>query len=320
MADEPFLNKKGIRPFKGKIRNWAQRQNLTREDAQRITTLMRHMKGGDDFFEAATKTMRVHFDYGQLTHLERTWMRNLILFYTWSRRNTVLQAQSLATRPFVPITANKIVQSREVDPNEPDYISKQLPVGVPGLPYLSVGLPLEGLIQWQPADATETLAGGLTPALRLPVEFATNTKAFPLGAPLNQNLIKQTPLEDLGEVSKAKLVPSGYAALLERAGVPIDRMPGLGYSESSLDPEKGTRASSNAYIEWAAGLLGGPVRTVAASESADAGAGDFLGRVLGLRPVRDRPNYYEALQSYLSEREARRNAKSEAEQELGPND
>jgi hypothetical protein len=101
-----------------------QELNVDRENAQRISTFVKHMRGGDDPLTASVKTLRVHFDYNELTAFEKQTIRNLLLFYTWLKRNTILQTSTLATRPGYQSAAVDVMNAREPFENELPYYSE----------------------------------------------------------------------------------------------------------------------------------------------------------------------------------------------------
>lgn len=99
-----------------------QQLNVDRENAQRMSTFIKHMKSGDDALTASLKTLRVHFDYNDLTNFEKVTLRNVLLFYTWLKRNTALQISALATRPGYTSAALAITGNRTPFDNEtPSY-------------------------------------------------------------------------------------------------------------------------------------------------------------------------------------------------------
>lgn len=71
-----------------------------REDIVRYMTFMQRLRhNGGDAADAAWYTIRHHFNYNDLTAGEKTFARNVFLFYTWYRKNLPLQMAELARRP-----------------------------------------------------------------------------------------------------------------------------------------------------------------------------------------------------------------------------
>jgi hypothetical protein len=122
----------GIKQLKTYARFGA-RQNATREDSGRIQAWMRWMEGGDDPMTAGLKTITSRFDYADLTDFEKVFLRNFILFYTWSRKNIPFQFKGMARRPGLYSAYGDIERDREKMPFEPDYISEMGLLPLPGL-------------------------------------------------------------------------------------------------------------------------------------------------------------------------------------------
>lgn len=161
------------------------RLNNRRENAQRVGTWFKHVQGGDDPLTAAEKTLRVHFDYKNLTPFEETWMRNVFLFYTWMKRNALLQPQGMAMKPALYDTfANDMERARPKFANEPDYYSKQ---GVLSTPWGAVSFmnPMSDLYKFDLSGDSfrKDVLGAGNPFWRVPVELATNQQFF-TGAPI----------------------------------------------------------------------------------------------------------------------------------------
>jgi len=71
-----------------------------REDVVRYMTFLQRMRrNGGDPAEAAFYMTRHHFNYNDLSQVERRTMRNIFLFYTWFRKNIPLQLVELGRRP-----------------------------------------------------------------------------------------------------------------------------------------------------------------------------------------------------------------------------
>jgi|GEM_PF-6164526 len=58
------------------------------EDIHRLSTFIDRVKKGDSFMDAAKMVKKIHFDYNELTDIEREGFRRLIPFYSWTRFNT----------------------------------------------------------------------------------------------------------------------------------------------------------------------------------------------------------------------------------------
>lgn len=78
-----------------RLRRWVN----NREDVFRAATAIEAVKRGASWEDAAAFAARYHFDYSDLTELERKVLRRVMPFYTFSARNIPLQWQSVITRP-----------------------------------------------------------------------------------------------------------------------------------------------------------------------------------------------------------------------------
>lgn len=163
------LHKKGL--FK-----WATEKNMRRENAVRLETYVKHRQGGDDMMTAAAKTLRVHFDYSDLTDFEKYIMRNMLLFYTWLRRNSVLQMSGVFSRPGLYSAAATMEQYRPKLEGEPGYLGDLAMLGAPGLGWWNVGNPMEALNRLEPSgeNMRQTFLGAVNPLVRVPTELAIN--------------------------------------------------------------------------------------------------------------------------------------------------
>lgn len=167
--------------YQGGIHNWGifkhgTRINMHRENAVRLETYIKHRQAGSDAMTAAAKSLRVHFDYSDLTDIEKVFARNLLLFYTWLRRNTMLQMSGVLTRPGMYSALGTMEQYRPKLEGEPDYLSKLGMVGAPGLGYFNIGNPAEAIHNFDPTNENfrQTILGGINPLVRIPLEVGTN--------------------------------------------------------------------------------------------------------------------------------------------------
>lgn len=69
------------------------------ENHARLLNFVTWLERGMDPVEAAARTNRVLFDYGQLSPVERDIFRRLFPFWIWTKKNIALQARMLAQEP-----------------------------------------------------------------------------------------------------------------------------------------------------------------------------------------------------------------------------
>jgi hypothetical protein len=141
---------------------------------------------------AAAAVEKYHFNYGDLTQFERSVMKRVFPFWTWSSRNLPTVLEDLATHPG-KVSATVRAGTRPARPTDefvPDYIGENVAIPLPGAPggsqrYLSsFGSPVEdeflaaigSVLHGSPARTLGEILGGSNPAFKLPIELATGTQ------------------------------------------------------------------------------------------------------------------------------------------------
>lgn len=169
------------------------------EEHAKMTNFIANLQNTGDVTLAARRTKQFLFDYGSLTNFEKTFMKRLIPFYTFTRKNIELQIRSLIHTPGrIAAEAHAVNTLGEVisggqQLSDDDY--KALPDWVKsGIGILTkkngdqitmisnFGTPLE-----QPFQALQMnqLLGSVSPLIRLPVEQAAGYSFFQ-GKPLSE--------------------------------------------------------------------------------------------------------------------------------------
>lgn len=134
------------------------RATQAREDVVRLASYIGARKQGLSVDESAQRVLKAHFDYADLTKVERS-IRRWMGFYTFMARNTPFQAKSLVQRPGKYATINKTAEAGAYAANLPEdwrqrlkpYERQMFPIPLPGLgqdslPILAFpGLPLTDL-------------------------------------------------------------------------------------------------------------------------------------------------------------------------------
>jgi hypothetical protein len=121
------------------------RVGQARENLVRLNTFATALKRGLSDREAARVATEHHFDYGDLSQVEKTLLRRVFPFYTFTARNAPLQARKLATRPgkFANLeklreelgkaTGLPVADRHDYQKNLRDYEQLGMPFPVPGL-------------------------------------------------------------------------------------------------------------------------------------------------------------------------------------------
>jgi hypothetical protein len=163
---------------------------------------------------AGARIRAAQVDYGNLTQFEKTVMRRLIPFYTYSRIAIPYQIEQMMQRPggLLGTAVKAAGEMRGAEPGFlPDYLKNTvaMPIGeatdqqgVPTQRFLSqLGLPFEDLTQ---NLSMRGLLGGINPYIKAPLELATNQQFFsgrklsdlysPTGNPITDQIIYNSPV------------------------------------------------------------------------------------------------------------------------------
>jgi hypothetical protein len=158
------------------------------EDSARLATYIGARERGLSPERAAALVAKVHFDYGELTRLEKQF-RRASGFYTFPTRNLPRMAGLLASRPGKPAAAEKAREEFQKTSGLPaDYLEGLDPFEARqmGLPLklgdkvftVSAGQPFVDLNDLTPGNLVYRELGLVTPLAKLPVELLLNSSAF----------------------------------------------------------------------------------------------------------------------------------------------
>lgn len=202
---------KAYHGFKGTVGNIAEK----REDFTRMANFIEQFKkeGANltkdstekDIREAASragaKVRKINIDYGDMTDFEKTKLKRIMPFYTWTRKNLPLQLEALALHPgrVATIPKGQAAIQRLLGTDKgynagpldsiPKWLKEMSPIdlggskfGVPALPFNDIGKFAEG----GKSGVLRNLLSQTNPAIRIPVEQAMGQAAFS-GAPVGSN-------------------------------------------------------------------------------------------------------------------------------------
>lgn len=180
------------------------------EDHARLLNFMVNLKKTGDVQMAAARTKQFLFDYQNLTKFEKTFLRRVIPFYTFMRKNVELQVKTLFTNPGRISTEIHAVQSvgevlsgasltDEEREKLPDWMKSSLLIPVSkrgGVLEVITGLstPIESLFKI--ARPNEMLSS-VSPLVRLPVEMASGFSFFHA-----QNISERTRADEFASAPK----------------------------------------------------------------------------------------------------------------------
>jgi hypothetical protein len=184
-------------------------------------------KRGGTMADALDAVYRHHFNYADLSQFERKFVKRVVPFYTFTRRNLPLQIEALLTNPgkftaYLHVKQN-IEPLSEGEDVVPQYFGD---LGAIRLPFHSGGaqayvaptLPLNDLFEYLPSSSPsrsiQKLGGQISPLLRVPVEEALGTQFFQ-GRQLSD---KYTKVPAAWDVIRVPGTQTGLAALLSKVG------------------------------------------------------------------------------------------------------
>lgn len=232
---------------------WNVNHNI--EQVQRGFTFMGRVALGDSLDEAARTAVMHHYDYGDFTKFEKSFMRRLVLFYPWVRNNTSFMVRKTLEDPKWAASFPKLKtafdsawdeEARIPDKFRPKWFVDQLGVQIGHnqgllLPLLTpiqdvaeIGQTLTGAGQGGIRDFLHYATSTVSPILQTPFELAAGREFFTgreIGDP------------DLGGISPGEFILNQARPVREfhRFGALVDR------GDLSVG-EKVERAASRALL------------------------------------------------------------------------
>lgn len=138
------------------------------------------------------RVSRFHFDYNDLSNVERNGIKRLIPFYTWTRKNLPLQIEMMVKQPrFINryyLAKHSIEGLSDQDPIFPEWFNENQAIRLPltrggGHVYAMPDLPTRDLSRL--GDVSNPIEGlrddvlsQFTPIVKTPLELASNRKFF----------------------------------------------------------------------------------------------------------------------------------------------
>lgn len=153
------------------------------EEQARVTNFIANLKATGDPFLAAQRTKMFLFDYGNLTNFEKTFLKRIMPFYTFTRKNLELQARTLLSTPGrieAELTAiqnlGEVISGGELTKEQKEALPDWMQSGMAILRkkrgstldiYSTLKTPIEQPFQqFQPNN----FLGSISPLIRVPVE------------------------------------------------------------------------------------------------------------------------------------------------------
>jgi len=158
------------------------------EDNAKLAHFIAKRKAGLSASEAANSVKKYLFDYDDVTDAEK-WIKRVIPFYTWSRKNIPLQLETLIKKPSKQTRIIKLKNNIEVmagtDEDRkllPDWVKDSMPVFIGKRNGKSRYITLDGLIPIgdlaKISDPAKEMINMLSPVLKAPVEQMANYNFF----------------------------------------------------------------------------------------------------------------------------------------------
>lgn len=104
------------------------------------------MDKGYNIDGAVNDIMKFHYDYSDLTDFEKTYMKAIFPFYTWTRKNLPLQLEMMITNPGKLSTVHDFQEAVQVSAgwDDSDINYNQLPSWIQEASPLFVGYNQDG--------------------------------------------------------------------------------------------------------------------------------------------------------------------------------
>lgn len=157
------------------------------ENEAKVQLWLNNIRRGLTPRQAADRANQFLFDYGELSTVERSLFRRFIPFYTFTRKNIALQAQTLVRNPGMQINQLKPFRGRQEENEqmvswEAEGLKMRLDRDGKTVSMVTgIDLPLRNLDTIWRGDMVRTgrgLAGMVTPILRIWPEIALDTDFF----------------------------------------------------------------------------------------------------------------------------------------------
>lgn len=224
---------RGLNPTLHKISplNYGRKFGQLREDTTRVSHFFAQLEKGVDPQDAARTVIKYHFNYDELSDIERKVFKRIIPFYTWLRKNIPLQFEEMAAQPgkfaalgkgrnfFENISEGKTDMEQKYLPNwMEDYWAFKVPRILPtklftfvndklnlGIKeeelnkayYYNPNLPFQDINNalnfWNMQKSGQEGLSRLSPLIKLPLQIATNTDFFKGGELMPKYGDKMTP-------------------------------------------------------------------------------------------------------------------------------
>jgi hypothetical protein len=172
--------KESLTPWNSNFMPWRANRAVgsTIENQAKLVNFMYHLKSGKSVQEAADLTHKFLFDYSDLTDFEEGFMKRIMPFYTWIRKNVPLQFEQMINSPQKYGRVYRFMndmssgESEEQRRFRPDYLRDATYIG--DNKYANINIPYKDLGRLAPKE----LAGMLNPLIKVPMEVGMNKNIY----------------------------------------------------------------------------------------------------------------------------------------------
>lgn len=168
-----------------KLKDFPMRAMEMVENNLRVPLFVDTLVKTNSFEEAAKTVFKYHFDYAPeaLTAFEKSVMKRLIPFYTWTRNNIPLMLEEFIAQPAKLTGLFKALRDMQDENGNimqdllPSYIEKQFAISRGGQTITGTGLPPIEMLKFL-QEPVRNFESGLTPFLKIPLEIRTQYSLF----------------------------------------------------------------------------------------------------------------------------------------------
>jgi len=244
----------------GKYTDIMRKATRFNDNLARIAGVIDNLEKGMNLEQAVGAVKKVLFDYNALTPFEKQFMKRVVPFYTWMRKNIPFQVEMLLKNPGKFATTYKAMQDIGVpeDGTVPGFVTQAGGMEVegsdgkkkeilPSLPFTDLGkIPLS-------VEQGRELMGSLNPAIRVLPEMALNS-AFFSGQPLENFEGERAPMPFGQQLEQMGLFKEGKAPTIPRRtlGYLLNQIPPLRNLDVITNPENSRQGAKLTSV------MGGP--------------------------------------------------------------
>jgi hypothetical protein len=187
------------------------------EDTLRVGHYLAQRANGLSPADAASSVRKYFFDFSEVTPMEKSVMRRIFPFYTWTKKNTPLVLKEVLQNPGGKLaqSVRAVNEPRDRDGYIPEWVGQggaAIPTGKEGRFVTSLGLPFESAFNWNVSPTVgktiqrnvEQTVGAMNPLIRTGYTAASGRDpfsgraidelyAYPTNIPLVNALVANSP-------------------------------------------------------------------------------------------------------------------------------